>query len=192
MVRPAERRRIAEWACGAFRVTERRACLAVGVARSTFRYRSRKPPQGPLRLRIRELAGVHTYAGYRRLHVYLRREGWQINHKRVYRLYQEDGLALRRKRARRRRSAVSRASRPQPTESNQYWSMDFMHDALADGRSSDLHFDRRLQSRVSCVETSYGFQWSGCGGSSCGRGQATSAPKADLGRQWDGVHVEGS
>ena len=132
MVRPAERRRIAEWACGAFRVTERRACAAVGMSRSTFRYRSRKPLQQPLRRRIRELAGVHTYAGYRRLHVYLRREGWKINHKRVYRLYQEDGLALR-KRARRRRSVVARGSRPEPTASNQYWSMDFMHDALANG-----------------------------------------------------------
>jgi putative transposase len=102
------------------------------MSRSTFRYRSRKPLQQPLRRRIRELAGVHTYAGYRRLHVYLRREGWKINHKRVYRLYQEDGLALR-KRARRRRSVVARGSRPEPTAVNQYWSMDFMHDALAGG-----------------------------------------------------------
>jgi putative transposase len=132
MVRPAERRRMAEWACGAYRLTERRACAAVGMSRSTFRYRSRKPLQQPLRRRIRELAGVHTYAGYRRLHVYLRREGWKINHKRVYRLYQEDGLALR-KRARRRRSVVARGSRPEPTAVNQYWSMDFMHDALAGG-----------------------------------------------------------
>jgi putative transposase len=100
------------------------------MSRSTFRYRSRKPLQQPLRRRIRELAGVHTYAGYRRLHVYLRREGWKINHKRVYRLYQEDGLALR-KRARRRRSVVVRGSRPEPTATNQYWSMDFMHDALS-------------------------------------------------------------
>ena len=135
MVRPADRRRVAEWAGVAYQVSERRACTAVGVARSTLRYKSRKPSQEPLRRRLRELAGVRTYAGYRSLHTYLRREGWQINHKRVYRLYSEEGLALRRKKRRRRRSVVARRARPEPTGANQYWSMDFMHDALANGRT---------------------------------------------------------
>ncbi len=134
MVRPTERRQLAEWAISAYQVTQRRACQAVGVARSTLRYRSRKPSQEPLRRRLHELASVRSYAGYRRLHTYLRREGWKINHKRVYRLYREEGLALRRRRARRRRSVVLRRARPEPTASNQCWSMDFMHDALADGR----------------------------------------------------------
>ena len=106
MVKPAERRQVVEWAQSAFRVTERRACHVIGLARSTMRYKSGKPLQEPLRRRLRELAAVRTYAGYRRLHTYLRREGWPINHKRVYRLYMEEGLALRRKPRRRRRSAV--------------------------------------------------------------------------------------
>jgi putative transposase len=88
-----------------------------------------------LRRRLRELASVRTYAGYRRLHTYLRREGWKISHKLVYRLYSEEGLALRRKKPRRRRSVVARQARPEPTRANQHWSMDFMHDALASGRT---------------------------------------------------------
>ena len=135
MVRPAERRRVVEWALSAYRLTERRACHAVGVARSSVRYRSRRPPQEPLRRRLRELAAVRTYAGYRRLHTYLCREGWRINHKRVYRLYREEGLGLRKKRPRRRRSVVARSVRPEPTGPDEHWAMDFMHDALASGRS---------------------------------------------------------
>jgi len=135
MVRPADRRRVAAWAGVAYQVSERRACTAVGVARSTLRYKSRRPQREPLRRRLRELAGVRTYAGYRRLHTYLRREGWKINHKLVYRLYSEEGLALRRKKPRRRRSVVARRARPEPTGANQYWSMDFMHDALVNGRT---------------------------------------------------------
>ena len=134
MVRPAERRQVAEWAQSAYRVTERRACRVIGLARSTMRYKSFKPLQEPLRRRLRELAAVRTYAGYRRLHTYLRREGWEINHKRVYRLYMEEGLALRRKKRRRRRSAVARKARPELTGVNQCWSMDFMHDSLASGQ----------------------------------------------------------
>jgi putative transposase len=99
-----------------------------------MRYKSFKPLQEPLRRRLRELAAVRTYAGYRRLHTYLRREGWEINHKRVYRLYMEEGLALRRKKRRRRRSAVPRKARPELTGVNQCWSMDFMHDSLASGQ----------------------------------------------------------
>jgi putative transposase len=131
VVKPAERRRVVQWAQDAYQVTERRACHVVGLARSTFRYKSTKSLQEPLRRRLRELAAVRTYAGYRRLHTYLRREGWPINHKRVYRLYMEEGLALRRKKRRRRRSVVARQARPEPNAVNECWSMDFMHDALA-------------------------------------------------------------
>ncbi len=138
MVKPAERRQVAEWAQSAFQVTERRACHVIGLARSTMRYKSCKPSQEPLRRRLRELAAVRTYAGYRRLHTYLRREGWEINHKRVYRLYMEEGLALRRKKRRRRRSAVAREARPELTAINQCWSMDFMHDSLAGGQNLRL------------------------------------------------------
>ena len=85
------------WAREAYAISERRACRLYGAARSTVRYRSVRPDQEALKRRIRELAGVRVRSGYRPIHVYLRREGWQVNHKRVYRLYTEEGLALRRK-----------------------------------------------------------------------------------------------
>jgi putative transposase len=81
------------------------------------------------------LAAVRLAAGYRQLHVFLRREGWQVNHKRVYRLYREEGLSLKRHRRRRHRSATLRAERPVVTAPDQQWAMDFMHDTLAGGAS---------------------------------------------------------
>jgi putative transposase len=84
--------------------------------------------------RIKEIAAVRVSYGYRRLHVLLRREGWPINHKRVYRLYTEEGLGLKRKRPKRRRAAVSRRNQTVATCPNERWAMDFMHDDLADGR----------------------------------------------------------
>ncbi len=86
MVRPAARRALVHWAREGYQVSERRACRAVGVERSMVRYRSRRPSQQPLRTRLRELAGVRLRAGYQQLYVLLRREGWRVNHKRVYRL----------------------------------------------------------------------------------------------------------
>ena len=73
--------------------------------------------------------------GYRRLHVLLRREGWPINAKRVYRLYLEEGLGLKRKKPKRRRSAVAREEKQSVTRPNERWAMDFMHDTLCDGRT---------------------------------------------------------
>lgn len=97
-------------------------------------YRSRRAPQDALRRRLRELAAVRTSYGYRRLHVLLRREGWPIKRKRVYRLYVEEDLGLRRKKPKRRRAAVARASRRKAAQPNQRWAMDFLHDELLNGR----------------------------------------------------------
>ena len=80
------------------------------------------------------MAAAKTHAGYRQLHVYLRREGWKINHKRLYRIYIEVGLGLRRKRPKRRRSAARRVEQPRPTSPNETWAMDFMHDTMADDK----------------------------------------------------------
>lgn len=102
--------------------------------RSTHLYRARRDPQDALRLRLRDLAASRVRYGYRRLHVLLRREGWAVNHKRVYRLYRLEQLTLRRKRPRRRVSCRHRADRPAVEAADQVWSMDFMSDALADGR----------------------------------------------------------
>jgi putative transposase len=87
-----------------------------------------------LRIRIKEIAAVRVRYGYRRIHVLLRREGWEINHKRVYRLYCEEGLHLRRKRPRRHVSAAHREQRAVASRANESWSMDFVSDALFDGR----------------------------------------------------------
>jgi putative transposase len=115
-------------------VSERRGCVALGVDRSTIRYRSTKPDQAALRLRIRDLAKTRVRYGYFRIYILLRREGWMVNHKRVYRLYREDGLSLRLKRPRRHVSAANRERQPTATSPNELWSMDFVSDALFDGR----------------------------------------------------------
>jgi putative transposase len=95
MVRPAQRRALAVWAKEAYALSEMRACRAVGVQRSSVRYQSRRPYQAVLRWRIREVASVRVRAGYRQIHLLLRREGWPVNKKRVYRLYTEENLTLR-------------------------------------------------------------------------------------------------
>jgi len=85
-------------------------------------------------MRLKELAAARVSYGYRRLYILLRREGWHVNHKRVYRLYREDGLLIRTKRPRRHVSCKKRIERTTATSPNESWSMDFMHDELFDGR----------------------------------------------------------
>ena len=87
---------------GEVELSQRRACGLMEMHRATCRYRRRRPEEGGLRVRLRELAEVRRRFGYRRLQVLLQREGWQVNHKRVYRLYVEEKLSLRRKRGRKR------------------------------------------------------------------------------------------
>ena len=110
-----------------------RACGLVGISRSLYRYRSRRPDSAPLRARIEEIAAVKRRYGYRRVHLRLRREGWQVNRKRVYRLYRDAGLAVRR-RKRKRIGIFERKPLPKPTHANVSWSMDFVADGLIGGR----------------------------------------------------------
>ena len=133
MVTPAERRAWVGWVRETFRLSTLAACRATGVQRSLLTYRPRTPPQTALRARLKELAAVRVSYGSPRLCVLLRREGWLVNHKRVERLYREEGLQLRRKRRRRRRSAVARGPRVLAHGPNEVWAMDFVHDTLADG-----------------------------------------------------------
>ena len=117
-------------------LSERRACALVGAARSSYRYaaRAERPPRDhKLRERLRELAAQRRRFGYRRLRILLDREGWHVNHKRVYRVYREEGLAVRR-RKRKRMGAVERQPLGVPAGPNQRWSMDFVADGLSDGR----------------------------------------------------------
>jgi putative transposase len=116
-----------------YQLSEKRACGLIGITRWINRYQSRRDPQQELRMRLRELAGSRVRYGYRRLTVLLRREGWKVNAKRIYRLYCEEGLQVRLgkrvKRAARVRVPLGEAKR-----ANQRWSMDFVSDRLADGR----------------------------------------------------------
>jgi putative transposase len=86
-----------------------------------------------LRLRLRELGASRVRYGYRRLTILLRREGWKVNAKRVYRLYRQEGLQVRTAK-RTRRAAGSRVALPGASRPNQRWSMDFVSDRLVDGR----------------------------------------------------------
>jgi len=117
----------------AYGVSEKRACELMGITRWTNRYRSRRDNQAELRMRLRELAGTRVRYGYRRLTVLLRREGRAVNAKRVYRLYREEGLQVRRTK-RTKRAAHVRVPLAGATRPNQRWSMDFVSDRLADGR----------------------------------------------------------
>jgi putative transposase len=132
-VKPTQKRAAAHYFRVGFRVSERRACRLASVARSSYRYRSVAADQTALRLRLRDLAATRVRYGYRRLHILLRREGWRINHKRVYRLYREEGLGIRVKR-RKKLASAPRVLPPPAQRPQERWSMDFLTDSLADGR----------------------------------------------------------
>lgn len=103
------------------------------MSRSNFNYRSRKVDDAPLRMRIREIAKERLRYGYQRIHILLQREGWLVNHKKVLRIYREEGLNLRSKRPRRRVAAAHRMERPRLSNNDQCWSMDFVADQLFNG-----------------------------------------------------------
>jgi len=103
------------------------------ITRWSNRYQSRRDPQTELRVRLRDLATSRIRYGYRRLTVMLRREGWRVNTKRVYRLYREEALQVRTKK-RVKSAAQVRITLPEATFANQRWSMDFVSERLADGR----------------------------------------------------------
>ncbi len=115
-------------------ISESRACQLVGLSRTVLHYQPKPCVMNEqLQQRMIELATERRRFGYRRIHALLRREGVQANHKRVHRLYQEAGLAVRRRR-KRHGVAVDREPLLLPTGLNQVWSMDFVSDALASGR----------------------------------------------------------
>jgi putative transposase len=109
----------------------------VGAARATVRYQGRRRDDAALRDRLRQLAAERPRFGYRRLHVLLRREGVTANHKRIERVYREEGLAVRRRR-RKSLTRVLRGRPPVPVAANEQWALDFLHDAVASGRAIRL------------------------------------------------------
>ncbi len=134
MVGPGAKRAVVEHFRGQFGVSERRACGLAGQPRSVQRYVSRRADVSGLRARIAQTAQERPRFGYRRIGVLLRRDGHVVNHKRLYRLYSELQLAVRRKR-RKRASQAAREAQPAATAVNDCWSLDFLSDALTDGRA---------------------------------------------------------
>ena len=133
MVTPAARREVAAHLRNAFDVSERRACSVLGADRASVRYRSVRPEDSGLRVRLRELAAIRRRFGYRRLLILVRREGTVVNHKKLRRLYREERLQVRR-RGGRKRALGTRAPMTLPKAADQRWSLDFLSDQLSDGR----------------------------------------------------------
>lgn len=136
------------WAIEEKDYSQRRACTLVGVTPRVYRYRSRRPDDGPLRARLKELAAVRRRFGYRRLHLLLKREGNLVNHQRVFRIYREERLVVRR-RGGRKRALGTRAPIVVPQAANQRWSLDFVSDrdgsTISDDRMSGSAALRRAR-----------------------------------------------
>ena len=132
-MRAASRREAARYLQTTYSISQYRAGVVIGISNSSLRDQPRRPPDLTLRQRLRELAAERPRFGYERLTVMLRREGAVVNHKRVYRLYREEGLKLR-KRRRSRSASVARVPLSAPTRAGERYSMDFMRDTLSDGR----------------------------------------------------------
>ena len=127
-------KKVVEYVTACHGYSERRACALTRQHRSTQRKPSRRDPRLELRQRMHEIAQTRIRYGYRRIQIMLRREGWPISRNLVYRLYREEGLALRSKRPRRRKMVVHREARIKPSRPNQVWSLDFVHDQLSGGQ----------------------------------------------------------
>ena len=121
------------WAIDQKGYSQRRACALIGIAAKTYRYASSRSDDRELRARLRQLAGERRRFGYRRLHILLRREGFKLNHKMLFRIYREERLMVRR-RGGRKRALGTRAPMALPQGANQRWSLDFVSDVLTDGR----------------------------------------------------------
>ena len=133
MVRPAAKREAVACLREELQMSERRACSVLGADRKMIRYRSTRPPETELRERLRSLANERRRFGYRRLFIMLRREGEPSGINRIYRLYREEGLGVRKRKGRKRAIGV-RAPILVEARPNARWSLDFVHDQMANGR----------------------------------------------------------
>ena len=133
MVGPAAQREALGCLETDFEMSQRRACALIDADRSSMRYRSRRPDDAELRGKLRDLAHERHRFGYRRLFALLRRVGELSGRNKVYRLYREEGLSVRKRRAR-RRATGTRTPILAEARKNARWSLDFVHDQFACGR----------------------------------------------------------
>jgi transposase InsO family protein len=133
MVGPVAKREAVAHLRAVMDLSERRACQIVGADRKMVRYQSSRPPETELRGKLRDLANERRRFGYRRLFILLRRDGEPSGINRIYRLYREEGLTVRKRRAR-RRAVGTRAPILVEAKPNARWSLDFVHDQFACGR----------------------------------------------------------
>lgn len=133
MVTPQGQREAVAYVQGTHDVSQRRACRILSVERALVRYRFTRPPDAKLRERLKALAAERRRFGYRRLAVFLRREGFACNIKKIHRIYKEEGLMVKRRKGR-KKATGTRAPLPRPDGLGQVWSLDFISDAFTDGR----------------------------------------------------------
>src|SRR5271170_2163044 len=133
MVGPVAKREAVTHLRNVVQMSERRACILVAADRKMIRYRSRRPPDVELRARLRDLANQRRRFGYRRLFILLREQGEPSGVNRIYRLYREEGLTVRKRKAR-RRAVGTRTPILVEAKINARWSLDFVHDQFALGR----------------------------------------------------------
>jgi putative transposase len=133
VARPALKREVVDYIVSHYGLQIRRACRLIKQYRSVQYYKSVKDPKLALRNCMREIAQTRVRYGYRRVHVLLKREGWQLGKNQMYRLYSEEQLQLRSKLPKRRKMVVTRQAKVKPTKPNEAWSMDFVADQLANG-----------------------------------------------------------
>src|SRR4029078_12921971 len=133
LLTPSLRKRAVTWAIKEKSYSQRRACRLVNLHPKTYRHKSTRPSDDGLRKRLRELASQRRRFGYRRLGLLLGREGIKLSHKKLYRLYKEERLTVRR-RGGRKRALGTRAPMAIPQDRNLRWSLDFVADTLVSGR----------------------------------------------------------
>lgn len=132
LLRLGSRRKAVDWAIKEKSYTQRRACALACIDPRVYRRTSKRPVDTELRARMKDLASERRWFECRWLHILLKREGWEANWKKLYRLYREEGLTVR-ERGGRKRASGTRAPMAIPQGPNQRWSLDFVSGALADG-----------------------------------------------------------
>lgn len=120
--------------CADWAVSIRRACGALRFDRSSYHYKSRRTDPAALKARIKEICKTRVRYGYRRVHVVLAREVWDLSIRKTYNVYRAMGMQLRNKTPKRRVKAKLKEDRTEAVGPNDVWAMDFVHDQLALGQ----------------------------------------------------------